>query len=116
MAEAEAIHRTYLSHEASIKSIGSLHYVGAILGVIGFGVAVFSALSQNGEMGEGAGSAQFVVAAAYFMVMALINTSGCPPDLTGFAALTYSHMESRTRSASIVHYEPTRANSCDWTN
>ena len=35
MAEAEAIRRKYLSHEASIKSIGSLHYLGVISGSSG---------------------------------------------------------------------------------
>jgi hypothetical protein len=73
MAEAEAIRRTYLSHEASVKSIGSLHYLGVIFGVLGLAMAVFRALSQNGELGEGVGSAEFVGVAAYLLVMVSIN-------------------------------------------
>ena len=35
LAEAEAIRPAHIGHEASIRSLGSLHYLGAILGVIG---------------------------------------------------------------------------------
>jgi hypothetical protein len=34
LAEVEAIRRAHLGHEASIQSVGSLHYLGAILGVL----------------------------------------------------------------------------------
>ncbi len=40
--DAELIRRTYLNHEASVKSLGSLYYLGAIFGAIatvGYGLA-----------------------------------------------------------------------------
>jgi hypothetical protein len=40
LAEAEAIRRKYLNHETNIRSIGSLHYLGGILALIG-GVVTF---------------------------------------------------------------------------
>jgi hypothetical protein len=73
MAEAEAIRRTYLSHEASIKSIGSLHYLGVVLGVLGLGMFVFGALSRNGEVAEGINSAPFIGAVVYLLVIVSIN-------------------------------------------
>ena len=37
LAEVEAIRRKHLNHEASVRSIGSLHYFGAVVGFfIGF--------------------------------------------------------------------------------
>ena len=41
-ADAELIRRTYLNHEASVRSLGTLSYLGAIfaaLGTVGFGIA-----------------------------------------------------------------------------
>ena len=46
MAEAEAVRRKYLSHEASVASIGSLHYLGVIIGVIALAMT-FSAPCSN---------------------------------------------------------------------
>jgi hypothetical protein len=46
-AEAEAIRRAHISHEASIKSLGSLHYLGAIVTLIASGGLVFNALSNQ---------------------------------------------------------------------
>lgn len=40
-SEAEAIRRRYLSHEASVRSIGSLHYLGAIFGVVLLAIFTF---------------------------------------------------------------------------
>jgi hypothetical protein len=73
MAEAEAIRRAYLSHEASVKSIGSFHYLGAVFGAIGLGLMILRALSGNGEMDEGLSSAPFVVAVVYLLVILSIN-------------------------------------------
>ena len=50
LAEAEAIRRTYLGHEALVKSIGSLHYLGV---VFGFGMIFYEALSPNRKIGGG---------------------------------------------------------------
>ncbi len=47
LAQAEAMRRTYLSHEASIKSIGSLHYLGAFFTILGLGGVVMT-LSRGG--------------------------------------------------------------------
>ncbi len=40
LAEADAIRRAYLGHEAAVKSIGSLHYLGSIFLVLALGVFV----------------------------------------------------------------------------
>jgi hypothetical protein len=42
LAQADSIRRTYLSHEASVKSVGSLHYLCAIFTALGivFSIAV----------------------------------------------------------------------------
>jgi hypothetical protein len=73
LAEAEAIRRTYLSHEASVKSIGSLHYLGVIFGVVGLGIFILSALSRNGEMADGMNSAPFIGAVVYLLVIVSLN-------------------------------------------
>jgi hypothetical protein len=73
MAAAEAIRRAYLRHEASIKSIGSLHYLGVFVGVLGLGLMVFRALSRNSKMDEGMSSAPFVGAVVYLFVTLSIN-------------------------------------------
>ena len=41
LAEAEAMRRRYLNHEASVKSIGSLHYMAAVLTLLGAFVVSF---------------------------------------------------------------------------
>jgi hypothetical protein len=71
MVEAEVIRRTYLSHEASVKSIGSLHYLGVALGVMGFAVMIFTGLS--GTVAEGRNSAPFVGAVVYLLVVVSVN-------------------------------------------
>ena len=41
LAEAESIRRKYLNHEASIRSLGTLHYLAAFFGILGaFGLFV----------------------------------------------------------------------------
>ncbi len=45
--EAEAIRRAHISHEASIKGIGTLYYLAALIVALGTGAAVFSALMNK---------------------------------------------------------------------
>jgi len=47
IAEAEAIRRRYLGHEASVKSVGSLYYLGAFFGIIGTVALVALALNAS---------------------------------------------------------------------
>jgi hypothetical protein len=71
IAEAEAIRRTYLNHEASVKSIGSVHYLGVALGVMGLAVMIFTGLSRT--VGEGMNSVPFVGAVVYLLVVVSVN-------------------------------------------
>lgn len=49
-SEAEAVRRLYLGHEAAVKSIGLLHYLGAFIGTIAVvGTLVVLAASVRGE-------------------------------------------------------------------
>lgn len=49
LTEAEAIRTAHLGHEASIRSIGSLHYLGAFFGVLGvFGMVGFLITARGG--------------------------------------------------------------------
>ena len=41
LAEAEAIRRAHIGHEASIRSLGMLHYLGAFFGVLACGMMLF---------------------------------------------------------------------------
>jgi len=47
-SEAEAIRREHIKHEASIKSIGTLYYLGGGLTTLALIVALFAGLSGNG--------------------------------------------------------------------
>lgn len=50
--EYELIRKTYLGHEASIKSLGTLHYLGAFFGAlatVGLFVALFTTAGGNAE-------------------------------------------------------------------
>ena len=73
MAEAEAIRRKYLSHEASVTSIGSLHYLGVIVGIIALAMTVFRALYRTPEVPEGIDSVLFVATAVYLFVFVSVN-------------------------------------------
>ena len=46
-SEAEAIRRAHISHEASIKGIGTLYYLAALIVVLGTLAAIFSALRNR---------------------------------------------------------------------
>jgi hypothetical protein len=50
-AEVEAIRRTYLSHESSVRSVGSLHYLGAIFTGLGTVAVIITAATT--EIREG---------------------------------------------------------------
>ena len=47
MTDVEAIRREYLSHEASVKSIGSLYMLGGILMVIAGGIMIYLFASER---------------------------------------------------------------------
>jgi hypothetical protein len=70
VARAEKIRRTYLNHEASVRAIGSLNILGAII----FGVAMVAisvAYFQNGKAaGVGASSQDM----GFLIVMAIVLT------------------------------------------
>ena len=56
--EAEAIRRAHISHEASIKAVGFLYYLGAAIAMI-FGVGSLAGMASGGEA---AGLAAFMLA------------------------------------------------------
>ena len=51
LAEAEAVRRAHITHEMSIRSLGDLHLVGGIVGLIGLTVFAAVAVGRNGEAG-----------------------------------------------------------------
>jgi hypothetical protein len=59
LAEAEAVRRKYLSHEASVKSVGSLHYLSAVFTVLGIVVMIMSL--SSGQQFNGAGRGESAV-------------------------------------------------------
>jgi hypothetical protein len=69
LGEAEAIRRKYLSHEASVKSIGSLHFLSVVYILVAF-VAI--ALS-NQLFGGGVGSIRFLAVLVYFLGLLALN-------------------------------------------
>jgi uncharacterized membrane protein (DUF2068 family) len=48
LAAAEAVRRAHIGHEAAVKSIGSLHYLGAFFGFLAVVPIVIEGLSQAG--------------------------------------------------------------------
>src|SRR5947209_10178061 len=46
LAAAEAIRRAHIGPEASVKSIGSLHFLGALFGYLGAGALMLTALTR----------------------------------------------------------------------
>lgn len=69
LSEVESIRRKFLSHEASIKSVGSLHYLGAIitlLAAIGMG-AILVTTNDSGSRAVLSGLV------AVYVIMAGIN-------------------------------------------
>jgi hypothetical protein len=47
LAAAEAVRQAHIGHESSVKSIGMLHYLGAFFVLLGSGVLLFNALSDQ---------------------------------------------------------------------
>jgi hypothetical protein len=74
LAEAEAVRRAHLNHEASVKAIGSLHLFGAFVCVIGL-VAVLAYGLSNRAMAPGApgNSAALIGLTVYMLFLILIN-------------------------------------------
>lgn len=68
--EDEAIRRRYLGHEASVKSIGSLYYLGAILVGLAMGAAIWGVASEGGNDG-GAVFAAAALAVAFALTSAM---------------------------------------------
>jgi hypothetical protein len=70
LAEAEAIRRRYLGHETNVRSLGSLHYVGAVVMLLGVAIlgASFVSWGTTGRGGRGAAAVM-----AVYLVMGLLN-------------------------------------------
>jgi hypothetical protein len=73
LARAEAIRRAHLTHEASVQSIGSLHYISVIFGVLGFVLILFGALSMNAQVAGGVQGAQLVGTLVYLLAVTALN-------------------------------------------
>jgi hypothetical protein len=67
LAAAEAVRRAHLNHEANIKSVGSLHILGAVLSLLGL---AFAALSFFDPVGRARAVATpfFAVYLAFFLI------------------------------------------------
>lgn len=76
LSEAETIRRTYLTHEASVQSVGSLYYLGAVFGALaGIGVLV-AATRTTGAANNPAGPVPgglYLGLGAFYLVMASAN-------------------------------------------
>jgi hypothetical protein len=72
LAAAEAIRRAHIGHEAAVKSIGSLHYLGAFFGFLGVAFLTIGGLSKVGE--ANAEQIGFVVGGALvYVVMSSVH-------------------------------------------
>lgn len=60
----EAIRKKYISHEASVKSIGTLYMLGGIIGLLLTVGYVFAAASASTRGGDAAGSAAILIVLA----------------------------------------------------
>ncbi|MFO0908485.1 MAG: hypothetical protein U0794_09005 [Isosphaeraceae bacterium] len=72
LARAEAIRREHISHETSIKSIGTLHLLGAfftLIGLVGAAFAIVSLLQGPGSAGLSLTGAAMLV---YFAVVSIL--------------------------------------------
>jgi hypothetical protein len=72
LARAEAIRRKYIGHEASVKSIGHLHYLAVIFTLFVF-VSVLAQLSSMPRAEAGEGTAWTAGVIFCFVVVILIN-------------------------------------------
>ena len=73
LAQAEAIRRVDLGHEASVKSIGSLHYLGLIFFVFALGAFVFNLLFQNRQIRGAMEPEQSVFIIMFFVFLAAMK-------------------------------------------
>jgi len=72
LAEAERLRNIYLKHEASVKSVGSLHYFGAVCGLIVCICAVAMIVVSIREENPG-NTGVFVGVSAIYVVMTAVN-------------------------------------------
>ena len=73
-ARAEAIRKEYLAHEASIKSLGSLHYLGAFfLGIGGLGALGAVMYTLTGRPGNNPFSAVLIGVGTFYVALAGLN-------------------------------------------
>jgi hypothetical protein len=73
LAAAETVRRAHLTHEASVKSIGSLHYLSVIFGVLGLVFTLFQAVSGNQPLTGGLEGARLVGMLVYLLALTAIN-------------------------------------------
>ncbi len=71
LVQAEVIRRKYLNHEASVKSIGSLHYLGALFVVLVCGMFLFDGRFRNRQ--PAMGPYQRAGAILYFGFLTALN-------------------------------------------
>lgn len=75
-ARAEAIRKEYLAHEASVKSLGSLHYLGAFfIGVGGLGALGAATYTLTGRPGNSPFSAVLIGVGAFYVALAGLNVA-----------------------------------------
>jgi hypothetical protein len=71
LAAAEAMRRQYLGHEASVRSIGSLYLLGAILGFLGAFFIFIGALTTIPRGDAAASGVMFGLAVGYLLASSL---------------------------------------------
>ena len=70
--DAEAIRKKFLSHEASVKSLGLLYWLGSIFGFLGVAVYLFMGIALLAEQETVAG-VTMLVAAPIMLVIAVLQ-------------------------------------------
>ena len=77
LAEAEATRRRYLYHEASVKSVSSLYYLGAVFGMlVTAGIVAFGVMAASGMIPNAAASPPMVmifVIGGFYLAITLLN-------------------------------------------
>ena len=93
LTDAEAIRKRHLSHEASVKSIGSLYMLGAILMVLGGGgMLVVTLFGQAGNI-EPAVVAGMAVVACFYLGLGILQ---------GATAMGLRKLQKWARSVAVV--------------
>ncbi len=77
LTHAEQVRREYLGHEASVKSVGSLYYLGAFFGIIGV-VGILATIFNPNVMGpagpQGVNERAFMVGiSVFYLLMTALN-------------------------------------------